>query len=326
MSPWIGPGADDGDLDHQVIEIARPHPGQEVHLGPALDLEDAQAVRLAQHVVGRGVVLGHGRQRQPRALVRGQEVEGLADARQHAQRQHVDLQDAQRVDVVLVPLDDRPILHRGVLDGAKLVQPPGGDDEAADMLGEVAGEADDLLDQGQRLAQAPVFRVEADLAQALFLDRLARPAPDLARQRGGDVGGEPHGLADLADRRARAEVDDGRRQPGALPAIAFVDVLDHLLAALVLEVDVDVGGLVAGLGHEALEDHRDRVGRDFGHAQCVADGGVGGRAAALAEDAAVAGEADDVVDGQEIGRVAELADQGEFAVDQVPRPCGTPSG
>ena len=23
MSPWIGPGADDGDLDHQVVEIPR---------------------------------------------------------------------------------------------------------------------------------------------------------------------------------------------------------------------------------------------------------------------------------------------------------------
>jgi hypothetical protein len=39
-----------------------------------------------------------------------------------------------------------------------------------------------------------------------------------------------------------------------------VDVLDHLLAALVLEVDVDVGGLVAGLGDEALEDHRADLG------------------------------------------------------------------
>jgi hypothetical protein len=29
------PGADDRDLDHEVVEGARPHPGQEVHLGAA---------------------------------------------------------------------------------------------------------------------------------------------------------------------------------------------------------------------------------------------------------------------------------------------------
>jgi hypothetical protein len=65
---------------------------------------------------------------------------------------------------------------------------------------------------------------------------------------------EAHGLADLAHRALAAVVDDGGAEPGAVAAVAAVDVLDHLLAAFVLEVDVDVGGLVAGLGDEALED------------------------------------------------------------------------
>jgi hypothetical protein len=37
-----GAGADDRDLDHQIIEGARPHPGQEVHLRPAFHLKHAQ--------------------------------------------------------------------------------------------------------------------------------------------------------------------------------------------------------------------------------------------------------------------------------------------
>ena len=41
--------------------------------------------------------------------------------------------------------------------------------------------------------------------------------------------------------------------PGAVAAVFLVDVLDHLLAPLVLEIDVDVGRLVALLGDEALE-------------------------------------------------------------------------
>ena len=66
-------------------------------------------------------------------MVRDQ-IEGLAQTGQHAERKDVDLEDAERVDVVLVPFDDRPVVHRGILDGNQLVQPPGGDDEAADML------------------------------------------------------------------------------------------------------------------------------------------------------------------------------------------------
>ena len=48
------PGADDRDLDHQIVKGAGPHPRQEIHLGPAFDLKDPQAVGSAKHVVGGG--------------------------------------------------------------------------------------------------------------------------------------------------------------------------------------------------------------------------------------------------------------------------------
>src|SRR3546814_15275227 len=63
-----------------------------------------------------------------------EQVEALADAGQHAERQDVDLDHPQRVEVVLVPLDDRAVGHGGVLDRHHLIQPSAGDDEAADML------------------------------------------------------------------------------------------------------------------------------------------------------------------------------------------------
>jgi hypothetical protein len=99
-------------------------------------------------------------------------------------------------------------------------------------------------------------------------------------------------------------------------AVALVDVLDHLLAPFVFEIDVDVGGFVAGLGHEAFEDHRADFRGDGGDAEAVADDGVGRRAAALAEDAAGAGELDDVVDGEEVGLVGEFADEGELVFEE----------
>jgi hypothetical protein len=162
-------GADDRDLYHEVVETARAHPRQEVHLRPAFDLEDAKRVGPAQHVVD-GRVLG--RQRGERVvglMVRLQQRERLADAGQHAEREHVDLQDAKRVDIVLVPADDGAVLHRRVLDGDQFVKPAFGDDEAAHMLAEVPWETDDLLDQADGLFQARAVGVEADLAHPVKL-------------------------------------------------------------------------------------------------------------------------------------------------------------
>ncbi len=82
-----------------------------------------------------------------------------------------------------------------------------------------------------------------------------------------------------------------------------------------LEVHVDVRRLVALLADEALEQdgHARRI--DLGDAQAVADHAVGGRAPALAQDVAAACESDDVVDGQEVVLVLQLADQGQLMLD-----------
>ena len=97
-----------------------------------------------------------------------------------------------------------------------------------------------------------------------------------------------------------------------------VDVLDHLLAPLVLEVDVDVGRLGPLGGDEALEQQAAAHRIDLGDAEAVADRGIGRRAAALAEDALRARIAHDVVDGEEIGRVVALRDQREFVREALP--------
>jgi hypothetical protein len=123
------------------------------------------------------------------------------------------------------------------------------------------------------------------------------------------VGRQAHRLADVAHRAARAIGNHRRREPGALARVLLVDVLDDLLAALVLEVDVDVGRLLALGRDEALEQHVDLGGIDRGDAEHEAHHRVRRRAAALAEDVLAACEAHDVVDGEEIGRVVELADQ-----------------
>jgi hypothetical protein len=121
--------------------------------------------------------------------------------------------------------------------------------------------------------------------------------------------------AGVAQRAAGAVGDHGGGQRGAFAAVFGVDVLDHFLAPLVLEIDVDVGRLVALLRDEALEQHRGARRVDLGDAERVAHRRIGRRAAPLAQDALPARPGDDVVHGQEIGRVGHLGDQAQFVFD-----------
>jgi len=90
---------------------------------------------------------------------------------------------------------------------------------------------------------------------------------------------EPQRTADVTHRALRPIGDQRRRQRGAVAAVFRVDVLDDLLAPLVLEIDVDVGRLVALLRDEALEQHVHARRIDLGDAERIAHRRVGRRAA-----------------------------------------------
>ena len=65
--------------------------------------------------------------------------------------------------------------------------------------------------------------------------------------------GQAQRTADIAECALRAIADHGRRQRSTRAAVFVENVLDHFLAAFVLEIDVDIGRLVALLRQEALE-------------------------------------------------------------------------
>src|SRR4029077_6414482 len=111
-------------------------------------------------------------------------------------------------------------------------QRPARDHKAADMLREMPRKADQLRGEVEREAQGAVSGVEPGLAHSLIGDRVVAPAPHNAGERGDDIDAEHQDLADLADRRARAVADYGGGETGAVAAVFFVDVLDHLLAPL----------------------------------------------------------------------------------------------
>ena len=154
--------------------------------------------------------------------------------------------------------------------------------------------------------------IEPDRAHAILADRRCLLAPGGSVESGDHIVGEAEDLGRFADRRARAVGDHRGGEAGALAAVSLVDVLDHLFAPLVLEVDVDVGRLVALGRDEALEQQIEARRIDLGDPEAIADRGIGRRAAALAEDALRAREAHDVVHGEEVRRVIERGDQLEF--------------
>ena len=84
-----------------------------------------------------------------------------------------------------------------------------------------------------------------------------------------------------------------------------------------LEIDVDVRRLLPLRRDEAFEQEVDLGRVHIGDGEAVADGGVCRRAAPLAEDVERAGIVHDVVHGEEIARVFELLDQGEFLLKRI---------
>ena len=309
------PGADDGHLDHQVVELLRLEPGQHRHLRPRLDLEHADGIGPADHRVGRRVFAGNAGEAIALATVAMDQVETAADGAEHAQGEDVHLEQADHVQVVLVPLDHRALGHAGVLHRHQAVQGLLGNHEATGVLGQVSGKADQLPGQAQDPAQQRVLGVETGFAQAFEIRRAIAPAATAGGQGIDLVRRQAQGLGHVAHRPGAVIGADHRRQRRAMPAIAPEHVLQHLFAALVLEIDVDVRRFVALPGQEPLEQHHRTIRVDRGDAQDETHHRVGRRAAALAENVPLAGERDDVMHREEVALVAQLADHLQLVLD-----------
>jgi len=311
------PRSDDRHLDHQVVEDPGFQPRQHAHLRPAFDLEDTERIGPANHVIDIFArVLEEAGKRHRLVVMAGEQLDRLGKAGEHAERQDIDLQDLQRIEIVLVPLDHVATVRR-VHDRHDLVQPVAGDDEAADMLRQMAREAH----QARGIVEhAPGRRIGQIETGGLGLARRQigrRPAPDRPGQRGLHILRQAEDLGRLAPRRTRPVVDDRRRQRRMFTPIGLVDEADHLLAPRMLEVDVDIRRLVAFGRDEAIEQQRRFLRIHLGNPETIADGGIGGRSSPLAEDAFRAGKADDAMDGEEIGLVAFFADQVQLVFQEV---------
>ena len=145
------PRPHDRNFDDEIVEALRLQARQHRHLRPALDLEHADRVGARQHLVDRSVVLRQRGERIGLAVMLLQEIKPAAQAAQHAKREHIDLHEPERVDIVLVPFDEGAIVHGGIADRHRLVERRAGEHEAADMLRQMAREADQFVGEINRL-------------------------------------------------------------------------------------------------------------------------------------------------------------------------------
>ncbi len=130
------------------------------------------------------------------------------------------------------------------------------------------------------------------------LDRI----PERAHRIENRVGSTIH-LHDAGDRRLR-------------PVVLVVDVIEHFLPTIVLDVDVDVRSFCltidSDLGEKSLEQKPVLHRVDGGDGQTVGDRGVRGAATSLAEDSLFTSEIHRVPHHKEESGEAEIADDSQF--------------
>ena len=248
---------------------------------------------------------------------------GLVDHVEVAQAEEVDLEQAERLDVL-----HRELGH-DLLVGALLLQrydldqrlradhDAGGVDRVlADEPLERLREVDDLL----RERVGVVRRLQLGARLQAVGERLAGAFRDQLRDPVDDAVGDLEHAAGVAHRGAGGHRPEGDDLRDAVAAVLLGDVVDHPLAALDGEVDVHVRHVLAGRVEEALEQQpvADRV--DVGDLEAVGGERAGGRAAAGADaDAVPLREADEVLDDQEVVGEAHLADGLQLELEPLPQ-------
>ncbi|MNZ66331.1 hypothetical protein D3C78_845520 [compost metagenome] len=176
--PLNGAGANNGDLNDEVIKLLRPQARQHRHLRPALDLECAERIGLLDHGIGGTIIRRHGGEIIFLSSARLQQIEAALHAGEHAERQAIHFHEFHDIDIVLVPFDDLAIIHGGGFDRHQFVQPVMGQHKAARMLAMMARCADKLVGQFEGKLQATILHIEVQFLHLLFTHPLA-PAPDL---------------------------------------------------------------------------------------------------------------------------------------------------
>ena len=247
------PRPHDRDFDDEIVEGLWLETRQHRLLRARFDLKHAYRVGMLDHLVDVRIFRRNVLHSYFASIALRDHRERAADRGEHAERQTIHLEQSERVEVVLVPLDYRALRHRRVFDRHHSLEQPARDDEAADVLRQMPRKSQQLAGERDEPRDQRIFGIEARFADTPRIDRAAIPPRENAREPIDLREIETERLADVAHGALRTIGDERRGERRAIATVFLVDVLHHLFAALMLEVDVDVRRLVALARNEALE-------------------------------------------------------------------------
>lgn len=102
------------------------------------------------------------------------------------------------IEIILVPLDNRPAFHYRIRDGNEMIEPVAGDNEPTDVLTEMPRKLVELIGDGHDHVDDGIAGIDPDLAHALLGNIDATPTPVQAADHADSVIAQPKYLADIA--------------------------------------------------------------------------------------------------------------------------------
>ena len=171
-------GPHDRDFDDEIVEALRRHARQHRHLRAAFDLKDADRIRLADHLVSRGILCGDGREVEIDAF-------GRLRRRSKARRMQPSMPSPSTSTFMNLSASISSLSHSmtcrfsmaagsiGTISSSRSER----EDEAARMLREMPRRAHQLAGQLERQPQPAVSEIEIELLEFGFGHAVLAPAP-----------------------------------------------------------------------------------------------------------------------------------------------------
>src|SRR5690349_97691 len=317
-------GANQRHLDHDVVQPIRLGVQHRRNLCPALDLKRADRLTGRNQLVGLLVVGWQLVHLGPRSRAHLDHVERSSHQRQRTESQEIELGNSDRIEIILVELDDGAA-HRRMLDRHVITKQSGRKHEPTNVGRAQTRHSLEGRHRRQRRASTRIVEIDAQLRRQFLLYVLRAFGWITPVHALGDVVRHLHRIAEGAHRVAngvRAAVHLHDPGDGSLRAIVFaIDVIEHFLSAIVLDVHVDVGRLGlpidADLRKKSLEQeampHRIH-GRD---GEAVSHRRVGGAAAALTENSLRLGEVHGIPHHEKKSRETEIPNNSQLVLELI---------
>ena len=285
-------------------------------------LEDRRGRRLLEDFVGLRIVEWQVVQPEVECRIELPHVlQRQVEDRQRRQAEEVELDQADRLDIVLVELADRGTLRtRRAVQRAEVRQLARCNQHAARMHADVARQP---LERTCERDQFLVFLVVVDglgerrlfTKRTIERPRVGRVVRDQLRKLVALRVRQVEHATGVAHHRFRAQRAEGGDLRHRCRSVLLLDVVDHAIAVVLAEIDVEVGHRHPLGVQEALEQQPVAQWIEVGDAERIRDQRAGARAPTRPHrDAVALGPVDEVGNDQEVAGKAHLRDRLQFEI------------